>query len=177
MTHITGRAFRRIRIRKKIFGTAKIPRLVAYRSLKNMYAQLVDDLNHKTVLSASTNMPDLRKELKTGGNVKAAAALGEYMAQKALGKGISHIVFDRCGYKFHGRIKALADSARKAGLSFGKEKSAKDLAKKEGAKIKREEEKAKKIEVKTQRNVAKTEKEEAKKEKKVRMEKKETKES
>lgn len=122
MTRIKGRELRHNRIRKRIFGTARIPRMVVYRSLKNIYAQLVDDLSRRTLLSASTNIPALKEKLKYGGNVKAAAELGEYLAKRAADKGITNIVFDRCGYKYHGRVKALVESAREAGLSFGNSK-------------------------------------------------------
>jgi large subunit ribosomal protein L18 len=128
MKRIKGRTRRHKRIRKKISGTEDIPRLVIHRSLKNLHAQLVDDLAHKTILSASTNEPYIKKEIKYGGNVKAASALGIFIAKKSLDKGIKRVVFDRSGYVFHGRIKALADGVQKGGLLFGKEK-------KESAKI------------------------------------------
>lgn len=119
MKKLTGRARRHRRIRKKIFGTPQAPRAVIYRSHKNLFVQLVDDIEHKTIVSVSTNTPALREKIKYGGNVKAASSLGEFLAKKSLEKGIKRIVFDRSGYKYHGRIKALAESVRKSGMSFG----------------------------------------------------------
>ncbi len=124
MKRIQGRERRHKRIRKKIAGTADAPRLVIHRSLKNIHAQLVDDIAHKTVISASTNEPAIKKEVGYGGNIKAASALGSYLAKKSLEKKIKRVVFDRSGYVFHGRIKALAESVQKGGLVFGKEKGA-----------------------------------------------------
>ncbi|HPN30682.1 MAG TPA: 50S ribosomal protein L18 [bacterium] len=105
-------------IRKKIFGTGEKPRLSVYRSLKNIYVQLVDDEKEKTLLSCSTLEKDVREKIGYGGNVKAAKTIGEEIAKRALNAGITEIVFDRGGLKFHGRIKELAESARKAGLKF-----------------------------------------------------------
>lgn len=119
MKRITGRIRRHKRIRKKMFGTADRPRLVIYRSLKNIYTQLVDDAKHATIISFSTSTPDVKKKIGYGGNKKAAAILGEFLAKKAVEKGIKKVVFDRSGYMYHGRIKALAESAQKNGLSFG----------------------------------------------------------
>lgn len=119
MKRIKGRERRHKRIKKKILGVQERPRLVIYRSLKNIYVQLVDDVNKKTIMSVSTNTPGLKEKVKYGGNVKAAQALGEFLAEKAAGKGIKNVVFDRSGYKYHGRLKALAESAIKGGLSFG----------------------------------------------------------
>ncbi len=106
------------RLRKKVIGTSQRPRLAVHRSHKNLFTQIVDDIAGKTLLSASTIEKDFAKKQKYGGNVKAAALLGEFLAGKAKEKGIKKVVFDRGGYKFHGRIKALAESARKAGLEF-----------------------------------------------------------
>ncbi|MBL7069537.1 MAG: 50S ribosomal protein L18 [Candidatus Omnitrophica bacterium] len=119
MRKITGRERRHRRIRKKLFGTPKAPRLVIYRSLKNLRVALVDDAGHKTLMSVSTITPGLRDKVGYGGNVKAAGLLGEFFAKKALEKGIDRVVFDRSGYMYHGRIKALAESVLKNGLSFG----------------------------------------------------------
>ena len=104
------------RIRKKISGTSEKPRLCVYRSLKHIYVQIVDDSTGNTLVAAST----LDKELKgnSGGDLKAAEAVGKLAAQKAVEKGIVDVVFDRGGYLYHGRIKALADAARSAGLNF-----------------------------------------------------------
>jgi large subunit ribosomal protein L18 len=120
MKKFTGRKLRHIRIRKKVFGTPEKPRMVLYRSLKNMYVQLVDDISHKTLMSLSTGSPDVRKETADkGSNVKAATALGMAFAKLSLEKGIKKVVFDRSGYMYHGRVKALAEAVLKGGLSFG----------------------------------------------------------
>jgi len=106
------------RIRKNLSGTAQRPRLCIFRSLNNLNAQLVDDMENKTVCSVSTLDKDFKKSNPKGGNVKSAIALGGLLAKKALEKGITDVVFDRGGYLYHGRVKAFADSARKAGLKF-----------------------------------------------------------
>jgi large subunit ribosomal protein L18 len=100
------------RIREKLSGTTERPRLNVYRSLNHIYAQVIDDQKGETVVSASTI------KLKTGGNVAAAKEIGKEIAEKAVAKGIKQVVFDRGGYLYHGRIKALADAAREAGLEF-----------------------------------------------------------
>ena len=100
------------RIRAKMSGTAERPRLNVYRSLNNIYAQVIDDQTGATLVSASTI------KLKTGGNVAAAKEIGKAVAEEAVKKGIKKVVFDRGGYLYHGRIKALADAAREAGLEF-----------------------------------------------------------
>jgi large subunit ribosomal protein L18 len=102
------------RIRRKLSGTGARPRLNVYRSLGHIYAQVVDDQKGQTLVSAST----LSLKLKTGGNVAAAKEIGKAVAEKAVEKGIKKVVFDRGGYLYHGRIKALADAAREAGLEF-----------------------------------------------------------
>ena len=99
-------------------GTSQKPRLSIYRSLRNLNVQLVDDLQAKTIFSLSTLDKDIKSSHKTGGNIKAAATLGELLAKKAQEKNITEVVFDRGGYLYHGRIKAFADAARKAGLKF-----------------------------------------------------------
>lgn len=106
------------RIRKYLGGTDKRPRLAISRSLRNLNAQVIDDIAGKTILSLSTLDAEFKKASKTGGNVKSASVLGELVAKKVLEKGITTVVFDRGGYLYHGRIKAFADSARKAGLKF-----------------------------------------------------------
>ena len=106
------------RIRKHIYGTQTKPRLCVYRSLSNMQVQIVDDISEKTIISVSTSAKDFRKKHAYGGNVKAAALLGEILAQKAKNKGITKLVFDRGGFAYHGRVKALAEAARKGGLEF-----------------------------------------------------------
>jgi large subunit ribosomal protein L18 len=103
------------RIRRKVKGSSERPRLAVYRSLNHIYAQVVDDLNGQTIVSASTTEKDLRGT--TGGNVEAAQRIGKAIAERALEKGISSVVFDRGGYLYHGRIKALTDAARAAGLN------------------------------------------------------------
>ena len=102
------------RIRQKMEGTAVRPRLNVYRSLNHIYAQLIDDAKGETLLSAST----LSGKIKAGGNVAAAKEVGRLVAERAIEKGIKKVVFDRGGYLYHGRIKALADAAREAGLEF-----------------------------------------------------------
>jgi large subunit ribosomal protein L18 len=102
------------RIREKLSGTTERPRLNVYRSLNHIYAQVIDDQKGETLASAST----LQLKLKTGGNVAAAKEIGKAVAEKAVAQGIRRVVFDRGGYLYHGRIKALADAAREAGLKF-----------------------------------------------------------
>jgi len=115
---IEGRARRHKRIRKDIVGTPERPRLCVYRSLNHMYAQLVDDLKGATIITVSSNTADFREKMKSSGNVKAAALVGEMLAERAQTKGITKVVFDRAGYRYHGRVKALAEAARKKGLIF-----------------------------------------------------------
>src|SRR3954468_2028945 len=105
------------RIRKKMVGTPERPRLSVYRSLNHMYVQIIDDLNGKTIASASTNAGK-KGAGKTGGNVGSAKDIGKAIAEAAKAKGITKVVFDRGGYIYHGRVKALADAARAAGLQF-----------------------------------------------------------
>jgi large subunit ribosomal protein L18 len=104
------------RIRRKLRGTAERPRLNVYRSLKQIYAQVIDDLAQRTLVSASS--AEKSGEVKSGGNVAGAKAVGKLIAERAKEKGIKKVVFDRGGYRYHGRIKALADAAREAGLDF-----------------------------------------------------------
>ncbi len=115
---VLARIRRHRRVRKEIFGTPEKPRLCVFRSSKHIYAQIVDDLVGKTLVSASTMDSELKGKVKSGGNVKAAKLVGALLAKRALSKSIEKIVFDRGGYLFHGRIKALADAAREGGLSF-----------------------------------------------------------
>ena len=105
-------------IRTKLAGTTEFPRLAVYRSTKHIYAQLIDDENSVTLASASSNDKDLREELKHGGNIEAAKVVGAAIAKKAKAKGIECVVFDRGGFLYHGRVAALADAAREAGLMF-----------------------------------------------------------
>ncbi len=113
----TRRRRRRVGIRKRIAGTPDRPRLSIYRSLNHIYCQVIDDLQGKTLVSASTRDKDAAGSGATG-NVAAAAGVGELIAQRAKAAGVSKVVFDRGGFQYHGRIKALADAARKAGLEF-----------------------------------------------------------
>lgn len=107
------------RIRKKIFGTPETPRLTVYRSLGNIYGQLIDDLSGKTLASASSLSKDVLEEIKSvKGKTAKSKLIGIAVAKKALEKNISKVVFDRNGYRFHGRIKAFADGAREGGLKF-----------------------------------------------------------
>lgn len=103
------------RIRRKVRGSTERPRLAVYRSLNHIYAQVIDDYQGQTIVSASTTEKDLRGG--TGGNVDAARRVGKAIAERALAKGIEQVVFDRGGYLYHGRIKALTDAARAAGLN------------------------------------------------------------
>lgn len=112
------RAKRQQRVRNKINGTAQRPRLNVYRSLSNIYAQLIDDERGVTLVTVSTLSQELKGKLANGGNSQAAVAVGGLIAKAALEKGISNVVFDRAGYLYHGRVKALADAAREGGLQF-----------------------------------------------------------
>lgn len=103
------------RIRKKVSGTSERPRLAVFRSLNHIYAQVIDDVNGKTLASASTNEKDLKA--KTGGNIEAAQKIGKIIAERAIAAGVSNVVFDRGGYLYHGRVKALLDATREAGLN------------------------------------------------------------
>jgi large subunit ribosomal protein L18 len=105
------------RIRKKLQGTAERPRLNVYRSLNHIYVQVIDDLHGKTLVSASS-AEGKKDDRRTGGNVAAAKTVGKAIAERAKAKGVSQVVFDRGGYIYHGRVKALADAAREAGLQF-----------------------------------------------------------
>ncbi len=107
-----------MRIRKHVVGSLERPRLSVRRSLKNIFIQIVDDSKGSTLLSVSTSDKVFRQKLAYGGNIKAAALLGELVAQQAMEKKILRVVFDRGGYDYHGRIKAFADAARKGGLEF-----------------------------------------------------------
>lgn len=106
------------RLRVKLAGTPDSPRLAVYRSTKHIYAQIIDDVNHKTLVSSSSIDKEMKSQLSHGGNIDAAKAVGEEIAKKALAAGIKDVVFDRGGFLYHGRIAALADAAREAGLNF-----------------------------------------------------------
>lgn len=113
-----ARKRRHTRVRRKIEGTAARPRLNVFRSANHIYAQIIDDTNGATLASASTVDPELKGQLQHGGNVESAQKVGQLVAKRAIEKGIQAVVFDRGGYLYHGRIQALADSAREAGLEF-----------------------------------------------------------
>jgi len=105
-------------VRLSVVGTPERPRLCVYRSLDHIYAQVIDDRAGKTIASASSNDEKTKVALKGGGNVSAAKVVGKAIAERAKAAGIEKVVFDRGGYKYHGRVKALADAAREAGLKF-----------------------------------------------------------
>lgn len=109
---------RHLRVRKRISGTAERPRLNVYKSLKHIYAQIIDDTTGNTLVAASTLDPALKGKLESGGNKEAARAVGKLIGEKALEKGIKKVVLDRGGYIYHGKIKELAEAAREAGLDF-----------------------------------------------------------
>jgi len=116
---LSGREKRHKRIRNKIVGTIERPRLSIRRSSSHLYAQMVDDTTGRTLVSMSTLSVDLKDKIKKdAGNVKGAEILGSAIAHKSKEKGITKVVFDRAGYLYHGRVKALADAARKGGLNF-----------------------------------------------------------
>lgn len=109
---------RHARVRKRAIGTADKPRLNVFRSIEHIYAQVIDDSTGHTIVSASSLDKELKGKIKTGGNVEAARMVGELVGKRAIEKGVKAIVFDRGGYKYHGRVAALADGARAAGLQF-----------------------------------------------------------
>ena len=113
-----GRSRRKQRVRKKVQGTAERPRLTVYRSLRHIYAQIINDNTGQTLAAASTLSKQLRGTLQAMGNTEAAQAVGELVAQEALERGIKKVVFDRNGFIYHGRIKTLAEAARQKGLEF-----------------------------------------------------------
>lgn len=113
-----GRLRRKLRVRNKVQGSAERPRLTVYRSLKHIYAQVINDVTGQTLAAASTLSKELRGKLKATGNTEAAKAVGELVAHKALEQGIKKVVFDRNGFLYHGRIKTLAEAARHKGLEF-----------------------------------------------------------
>lgn len=106
------------RVRTKVSGTAERPRLSVYRSVGHIYAQVIDDRSGHTLVSASSIDKEVKKGLKGGGNIASAKAVGKIIAERAKAAGVVKVVFDRGGYKYHGRVKALADAAREAGLQF-----------------------------------------------------------
>jgi len=106
------------RVRRKVSGTDQVPRLSVHRSQLNLYTQLINDLAGKTMLAASTRDKKVKALVDKGGSIKAAGLLGQILAEQAKSKGITRVVFDRGGYAYHGRVKSLAESARKHGLEF-----------------------------------------------------------
>ena len=112
------RVKKHLRVRNRFSGTAERPRLAVFRSNNHMYAQIIDDTVGNTLVSASTLQKDVKAELEKTNNVDAAAYLGKVIAEKAMAKGITEVVFDRGGFIYQGKIKALADAAREAGLNF-----------------------------------------------------------
>jgi large subunit ribosomal protein L18 len=113
-----ARLIRHYRVRKNISGTVERPRLCVYRSNKHIVAQVIDDNSGHTLVAASSLEKAIREELKYGGNIAAAKAIGTLVAKRALEQGINMVVFDRGGYLYHGRVAALADAAREGGLKF-----------------------------------------------------------
>ncbi|MGL5514354.1 MAG: 50S ribosomal protein L18 [Sporomusa sp.] len=113
-----GRKKRQLRGRKNLIGTADRPRLNVFRSLKHVYAQIINDKTGATLVAASTVDKELQAKVEYGGNIDAAKVVGEAIAKRALEKGITKVVFDRAGYIYHGRVAALAAAAREAGLEF-----------------------------------------------------------
>jgi len=113
-----SRKKRHLRVRKKVAGTPDRPRMAVFRSEKHMYAQIIDDTKHQTICSSSTLKGEIKSSLEKTWDLKAAEKVGEDIAKKAKDAGIEEVVFDRGGFKYHGRVKALADGARNAGLKF-----------------------------------------------------------
>jgi large subunit ribosomal protein L18 len=106
------------RVRTRVEGTSERPRLCVYRSIAHIYAQVIDDRAGRTLASASSADKETKKSLKGGGNIASAKVVGKIIAERAKAAGVGKVVFDRGGYKYHGRVKALADAAREAGLQF-----------------------------------------------------------
>lgn len=115
---VVRRERRKRRVRRRVSGTAERPRLTVFRSNQHIYAQLIDDFAGRTLCAASSREKDLAAEIKSGGNRTAASAVGRTLAARARMKGIRSAAFDRSGYRYHGRVRALADAARESGLQF-----------------------------------------------------------
>ncbi|MDW8068451.1 MAG: 50S ribosomal protein L18 [Anaerolineae bacterium] len=113
-----GRLRRRKHVRKKVFGTPERPRLNVFRSLRHIYAQVIDDTVGHTLVSASTLDPEVREQIAGLKKTEQARVVGKVLAARALAQGVTKVAFDRAGYKYHGRVKALADAAREGGLDF-----------------------------------------------------------
>lgn len=118
LTRKESRIRRHQRIRGKVTGSTERPRMAVFRSNQHIYVQVIDDTQHHTIAAASTLDPEIREGISSGGNCTASTAVGKLIAQRSLAKGISKVVFDRGGNLYHGRVKALADAAREAGLEF-----------------------------------------------------------
>ena len=118
LDRVSARFRRHRRVRKRVVGTPERPRLSVFRSIKHIYAQIIDDQNGVTLASASTLSPDVRDEIAGSSSIEAAKAVGKAIGRKAIEKNITSVVFDRGGYLYHGKVKALADAAREAGLTF-----------------------------------------------------------
>jgi large subunit ribosomal protein L18 len=118
LTRKESKQRRHRRVRGKVSGSEERPRLAVFRSNEHIYAQVIDDTKHHTIVAASSVEPDLKSNLATGSNREASAQVGKLIAARSLEKGITQVVFDRGGNLYHGRIKALADAAREAGLDF-----------------------------------------------------------
>ena len=115
---VEGRRIRHVRVRQLVRGTPERPRLSVFRSLNHIYAQIIDDTTGQTLVAVDSRSPEFRQRMNGGGNVAAAKIVGELAAQRARARGIARVVFDRGGYQYHGRVKALAEAARAAGLVF-----------------------------------------------------------
>jgi len=113
-----ARKRRKMRVRKKVFGTPERPRLAVFGSLNHIYAQVINDMEGRTIAAASTIEKEVREKIDHGGNVDSARQVGQMIAKRAVEKGVRKVVFDRGGFRYHGRIKALADAAREGGLEF-----------------------------------------------------------
>ena len=113
-----ARKRRHVRVRERVTGTAARPRLDVFRSLNHIYAQIIDDETGVTICEASTRNRDLRDRIETGGNIAAARVVGVALAEQAKAKNVERVCFDRNGYRYHGRLKALAEAAREGGLKF-----------------------------------------------------------
>lgn len=107
-----------VRMRKRIAGTAERPRLCVHRSSRHIRAQVIDDASARTIVSASSLDKDVRSQIRGGGNIAASKVVGKIIAERARAKGVENVVFDRGGYQYHGRVQALAEAAREAGLKF-----------------------------------------------------------
>lgn len=112
------RKIRHQRLRRRLKGSPECPRMAVFSSLNNIYVQVIDDTVGQTLVSASSLEKDVKAEIKTGSNIEAAKVIGNMVARKALDKGITSVIFDRGGHMYHGRVKALAEAAREAGLKF-----------------------------------------------------------